>query len=133
VSPEAVAPRATEPVAREELDRGRHADPRPPSPYSPTALAAFSRNREASRDVPAKHCRSPVARLVGDDALCDPGSSSRGRKAGAQRVTGYLARVEPGTGGAALHHKGHGRAAESCRADMAMAVHGAKGGSLGDA
>ena len=48
LAPEAVAPRATEPVAREELDRGRRAYPPPRPPYSPTALAAFSRNKEPS-------------------------------------------------------------------------------------
>ena len=48
LAPEAVAPRATEPVVREQLDRARRAYP-PPSTYSPTALAAFSRNSEPSR------------------------------------------------------------------------------------
>jgi hypothetical protein len=33
-------------------------------------------------DVPAKHGGALVARLLGDDALGDAGSSSRGRKAG---------------------------------------------------
>ena len=37
-----------QPVAREQLDRGGRAY-LPPSPYSPTALAAFSRNSEPSR------------------------------------------------------------------------------------
>ena len=72
-------------------------------PYSPTALAAFSRNREPSRDVPAKHRCAPVASLLGDDALGDPGSSSRGRQTGPQRVTGHLVEVEPGTGGVVTH------------------------------
>ena len=62
-----------------------------------------------------------------------PSRSSRGRKTGPQRVTGHLAGVEPGPGGVALQHERHRLAAESCCADVAMAVHGAKGGSLGDA
>jgi hypothetical protein len=50
-APEAVAARAAKPVARGQLDRGWRAcpPPSPPPPYSPTALAAFSRNREPSR------------------------------------------------------------------------------------
>ncbi len=41
----------------------------------------------ALADVPTKHRRALVAGLLGDDSLGDPGSSSRGRKAGPQRVT----------------------------------------------
>jgi hypothetical protein len=40
--------------------------------------------------------------LLGDDALGDANSSSRGRKAGSQRVTCHLAGVEPGSTSVAL-------------------------------
>ena len=45
---EAVTARPAQPVAREQLDRARRAYP-PSWPYSPTALEAFSRNKEPSR------------------------------------------------------------------------------------
>ena len=48
-----------------------------------------------------------MPRLLGDDALGDTGSSSRGRKTGPQRVTGHLAGVGPGTDGVALQHECH--------------------------
>jgi hypothetical protein len=68
--------------------------------------------------------------LLGDDAFGDPGGGAQSRKAGPHRVTGHLVWVESGTGGVALQHR---LTAESCRADPAMAVHRAKGGSLGGA
>jgi hypothetical protein len=46
---EAVAARPAQPVTREQLDRGRHCGGHLSPPYSPTALAAFSRNSEPSR------------------------------------------------------------------------------------
>jgi hypothetical protein len=73
-----------------------------------------------------------VAGLIGDDALGDPSRGSRGRKTGSQRVPGYFARVEPGSGSAALQHKCHRIAAETRRAQVAMAVHGTERVSLGD-
>jgi len=45
-TPEAITERLAEPVAVVQLDCGRRAYP---PPYSPTALAAFSRNKEPSR------------------------------------------------------------------------------------
>ncbi len=74
----------------------------------------------------------PVARLLGDNALGDAGSSSRGRKAGPQRVTGHFGGVEPRPGGVALQHERYRLTAESCWPDVAMAVHGAKGRSLAE-
>ena len=74
-----------------------------------------------------------MPRLLGDHALGDPGSSSRGRKACPQRVTCHLVAVEPGTGGVTLQHERDRLAAETCYADAAVTVHGAEGGSLGDA
>jgi hypothetical protein len=74
-----------------------------------------------------------VAGLLGDDALGDAGSSSRGRQAGAQRVSGHLARVESGTDGVALQHERHRRSAESRWPDAAVAVHRPEGVSFGDA
>jgi hypothetical protein len=47
LAPETVAARPAQAVAGEQLDRGRRAYP--PPPYSPTALAAFSRKRDPSR------------------------------------------------------------------------------------
>lgn len=62
-----------------------------------------------------------MAGLAGDDALGNPGSSSRGRKTSAQRVTGHFIRVEPDTGSVALQHERHrvfeiAEAAESSKA-----------------
>ena len=74
-----------------------------------------------------------MPRLLGDDSFWDPDSGSRGRKASPQRMTGYLAGVEPGTGSVVLQHERHRLGAETCRSDVAMAVHGAKCRSLGDA
>jgi hypothetical protein len=74
-----------------------------------------------------------MSRLLGDDALRDPSRSSRGRKTGSQRVSGYLAGVEPGSTSVALQHKCHRIAAETRRAQVAMAVHGTERVSLGDA
>jgi len=71
-----------------------------------------------------------VARLLGDDALGHPSRCCRGRKAGPERVNGYLGGVEPGTPGVALQHERHRLTAESCCADMAMAVHRAERRSL---
>jgi hypothetical protein len=48
-------------------------------------------------------------------------------------VTGYFARIKSGTGSVALQHERHRRSTESCRANVVMATHGAKGRSLGDA
>jgi len=73
-----------------------------------------------------------MPRLVGDDALGDANSSSRGRKTGPQRVTCHLGGIKPGTGSVALQHQRHRLAAQSCFADVAVAVHGTKGCSLGD-
>ena len=74
-----------------------------------------------------------MAGLLGDDALGDTGSGSRGRKTGPQRVAGHLGGVKPDASGMALQHERHRITAESCCADVAMAVHGAEGASLGDA
>ena len=71
--------------------------------------------------------------LLGDDALGDPSRGSRGRKTGSQRVTCHLAGVEPGSTSVALQHKCHRIAAETRRAQVAMAVHGAESRSLSDA
>ena len=68
----------------------------PPSPYSPTALAEFSQNRELTRmyrrsiAVPLWSARRLRAR--------GPQRGSRGRKIGAQRVTGHFVGVEPRLG-----------------------------------
>jgi hypothetical protein len=48
-----------------------------------------------------------VARLLTDDTLGDANRGSRGRKASPQRVTGYLARVEPSAEGVAFQHERH--------------------------
>jgi hypothetical protein len=48
-------------------------------------------------------------------------------------VTGDLGGVEPGSGGVALQHERHGRSAESCLPDVAMAVYGVESGFLADA
>ena len=45
-----------------------------------------------------------------------------------ERVTCHLVGVEPGPGGVGLQHECHRQGAETCRADVAMAVHGAKAG-----
>jgi hypothetical protein len=130
--PRLILRRPIQPVAHEQAF---------PWPARPPAASFLQPNRTggvlteqgALADVTAKHRRALVARLFGDDALGDPGRSSRGRKAGPQRVTCHLAGVEPGTGRVALQHERHRRSAETCRADVAMAVHGTKGGSVCDA
>ena len=99
----------------------------------PNRAGGVLTKERAFADVAAKHRGSLVARLLGDDALGDPGSSSRGCKAGPQRVSGHLAGVKPGSGGVALQHERHCLGAESCCPHVAMAVHGAKGCSLDDA
>ena len=99
----------------------------------PNRAGGVLTEQRALPDVSAQHRRALVARLLGDDALGDTGSSSRGRKACPQRVTGYFARIKSGTGSVALQHERHRRSTESCRANVVMATHGAKGRSLGDA
>ena len=133
IAPEAVAPRATEPVTREQLDRGRHCDRHLPSLLQPNRAGGVLTEQRALADVAAKHRRALVPCLFGDDALWNPSRSSRGRKACPQRVTGHLAGVEPGTGSVALQHERHRLTAESRCTDVAMAVHRAEGRSLGNA
>ena len=61
-------------------------------------------------DVPTKHRRALVTRLLSDDALGDSSRGSRGRKTGPQRVTGYLAgRARPGRRGASIRAPPHYR------------------------
>jgi hypothetical protein len=74
-----------------------------------------------------------VACLIGDDALGNTGRGSRGRKTGSQRVSGHLGGVKTGSTSMALQHKCHRIAAETRRAQVAMAVHGTERVSLGDA
>ena len=61
----------------------------------PNRAGGVLTKERAFADVAAKHRGSLVARLLGDAALGDPGSSSRGRKAGPQRVSGHLAGSSP--------------------------------------
>ena len=105
-----------------------------PAPYlQPNRAGGVLTKQGALPDIPAKHRGSLVACLLGYDALWDTGSSSRGRKAGSQRVTCHVGGVESGPGSVALQHERHRLGAESCCPDVAMAVHGAKGCSLDNA
>ena len=82
---------------------------RPPyqPPLQPNRAGGVLTEQGTLADVAAKHRCALVTRLIGDDALGDPGRSSRGRKTGPQRVTGYLAGVKPGSGGVALQYERH--------------------------
>ena len=84
-------------------------------------------------DVATKHRRALVTSLLGDDTLGDAGRSSRGRKTGPQRVTGHLGGIKTDSGSVTLQYERHRMTAETRRADVAMTVHRAKGGSLCDA
>jgi hypothetical protein len=56
----------------------------PPFPaLQPNRTGCILTEQRPLADIPAKHRRALVARLLGDDALGDANSSSRGRKAGA--------------------------------------------------
>src|ERR1039458_3431477 len=102
-------------------------------PLQPDRAGGVLTEQGALADVAAKHGRALVTGLLGDDALGYPDSSSRGRKASPQRVTGHLAGVESSSGSEALQHECHRLGTESRCADVAMAVHGAEGRSLDDA
>ena len=58
-----------------------------PAPYlQPNRAGGVLTKQGALPDIPAKHRCALVAGLLGGDALGDTGGSSRGRKAGPQRV-----------------------------------------------
>ena len=105
---EAVAARLAERVAGVQLDRGRSACPPPSlSPLQPNRTGGVLTKQRSLADIPAKHRRALVARLLGDDALGHPGGGCRGCQTGPQRVTGYLTRVEPSAEGVAFQHERH--------------------------
>jgi hypothetical protein len=79
-----------QPVARNYAQRAY-----PPFALQPDRAGGVLTEQGALADVATKHGRALVARLLGDYALWDTGSSSRGRKAGPQRVTGHLAGSSP--------------------------------------
>jgi hypothetical protein len=126
-------------VGRSTASNPRTARPCPPRLprffplLQPNCAGGILAEQGALPDIPAKHRRALVARLVGDDALGYPGSSSRSRQTGPQRVTGHLGGVEPDTDCMALQHERHRLGAESCCAYVAIAVHREEGRSLGNA
>ncbi len=83
-------------------------------PLQPNRAGGVLTEQRALADLAAEHRRALVTRLLGYHALGDTGSRSRGCKTGAQRVTGYLGGVEPGSNGVALQHERHSLTAESC-------------------
>ena len=97
---EAVTARPAQPVAREQVNRARHAYP--PPLLQPNCAGGVLTEQRALADVPAKHRCALAARLLGDDAFGHPDSSSCGRKIEPKRVTGHLSGIKPDTGAVAL-------------------------------